>query len=237
MKRYNFIVLLICFLFLLMITNVNADTKCTDKEIAGLNKTAGLVKTNYEVEEKTKSLEGTAYEQNATTTVYSFNITIYNLTKDIYAVINNESNYQSINVDSTNIDNGKYTFTTDDFTNVIKYQIEIYSSLENCSGKKLRTFYFTKPKLNPYASYGICLENPNVSYCKKFITKDVNVTEEQLINAIEALQTTTKETSSKKSNNFITFIKNYYLYLIIGVVVLGGIITVIIKIYKKRTAL
>jgi hypothetical protein len=219
---------------------VNAETTCTDKEMAALNKSAGLVKINYEiVEEKVQVpvMESGEQQGEGTTIKYSFKITIYNLTNDIYVVGTNSYDNSQISSSGNTSDDTKFTFVNDDMNKIMTYNFIVYSQLDDCNGIKLRTFTFIKPKYNYYYDYKLCQDNPDVSYCQKFITKDLNISESQLIDYIEKVKISTTTVTTTKTNSIIKFFQKYYLLMIIFLVAIILITISVIVIRKRRSRL
>lgn len=212
----------------LVALNVYAADECTYKEQANLNKLAALVDANYEViqdEEKVTAEDpdglGTVETTVKTTT---FKIKIYNITENlslkISEKIGNKSG-QERTVNYSNTDNGVYTFTSDNIGDIIEYKIKINASGGACSGKTIRTMSFKKPRVNPYAGYEMCKGHEDVQYCEEFTTKEFEFTDaklEELISSVDPV----KDDKPDEENKFLRFLKDNYIYIIAGTVLIAG---------------
>ena len=217
--------------------------ECTYIEKAKLNEIASKVKTNYEVIEETITEEFTDPDSDETGSYEiiktSFKISIYNITKDLYITQNNGLTKESINVYYENTENGVYTFVSEDLENIIKYDYQIYSNLENCSGEILKSYSFTKPKVNLFSQYRICEGLENVPYCRLYITNEINISESELEEKIKDYLTKDKKipVEEEEEKGIVEFIKENYIYVIIGVVAVVGTLGTTIIIVKRRSAL
>jgi hypothetical protein len=234
MKR-KIIFILLAFLMCLFTVNVYADDACNYKVKANLNREAALVKTNYEViERKEQIVPGPNDEfEEYTAIYYSFKITVYNITDDLYINISSSNNDINKKVYYKDTTEGKYSFTTDNQEDIIKYTINIYPNVASCGSTKLKSYVFTKPKYNMYSKYGFCKEHPDLSYCQKFLTKDIELNDGIISNYADEYATEEQNTN-QNNNSFWNFIKNNYLYILGGIIIIGGITTGTIVIIKKR---
>lgn len=234
-------VLIIMLASVFSILEVQAE--CSYKEKANLNEMASKVKTNYEVIEDKVTEEFTDPDSEETITKEiiktKFKISIYNITKDLYINQKNSLTGETIDVDYENTKDGVYSFETDDIENIIKYDYQIYAGAENCSGNVLKSYSFTKPKINLFSQYRVCEGLDNVPYCRKYITEEIKLTEAELAGKLsEYLKTNEEEpVKEEEEKGIIAVIKNNYEYVIIGVVVVSGALIITIYIVKKRSAL
>ncbi len=219
--------------------NVNAEN-CTYVEKAKLNDLASKIKTNYEVLEEDVIEEfidpDTDDVSTFETVKVSFKISIYNITEDIYIVQHNQLTNEEITIFYKDTDNGVYTFITEDTENIIKYDYKIYSNIDSCSGEVLKSFNFTKPKMNLYAQYRMCQGLEEVSYCKLYITEDIKISESELEEKlVEYLSKEDKKETDEQ--DFKDVIKDNYIYVIIGVGIVVGTLGITVVIVKRRSAL
>lgn len=221
--------------------NVQADT-CSYVEKANLNETASKVKTNYEVIEEKKTeefldpdtLEVGTYETIKTT----FKISIYNITKDLYITQNNNLTNELKTIIYEDTENGVYTFTTEDTENIIKYEYQIFSNLENCMGDILKTYSFLKPKENVYSQYRMCEGLEDIPYCKTYLTEDLNMSESELKDKINNYLTKDEDkTPTDNEEGIKEYLKENYVYVIAGAVLIVGTLITTVIIVKKRSAL
>lgn len=147
-----------------------------------------------------------------------FNITISNLTPDIYFVdsFSGSAYYYSNSYDGEivikNIKNtsGNYKF---------------YSAKEECYGIKLGNKYYKLPAYNNYYDDDLCKQNPNFSLCQKWVK--VNLSREEFKEAIEKYYAK-EETQGKEDSvvayektildQFVNFYTKYYQVLLISII-------------------
>ena len=179
------LVMFATFIFSTLVVNA----ECTYVEKARLNEIASSVKTNYEVVDEVRKEEGidpdsgevVTYERTTTT----FKISIYNVTDDLYIIHNNNLNNEESTIPIDEVKDGTYTFISDDIENIIKYTFNIYANTDTCSGEILKTYNFTKPKMNLYSQYGICHGLQDLPYCKTYITEELDMTEAELTERVQ----------------------------------------------------
>lgn len=215
--------------------NVYAD-ECSYKEQANLNKEAALVQANYELKEiknKVTSEGGGEYDQIK----YNFIISFYNITENLALEVTDSYTREKKSIYYSDTENGKYTLTSEDQDNIISYDIIVYSNTDNCGRKRLRSFYFTKPKYNPYSEYLVCKGHEDLPYCQTFVTKEVDMNITQIVNKITEIENGKDGNDvPTKENKFLKFLKENYLYIIGGTVLIaGGVVGVII--YRKKRVL
>ncbi len=230
--------------FLFQINVLAVSTKCTYQDKASLNEIAGKVKTNYEVIETKEAVEvvnpDTLETEMGETTKTKFKISIYNLNENLYVTQTSDFAGEKEDIFYSQTNDGVYTFETDDMSNIIKYTYDVYSNIENCSGEKLKTYTFTKPKFNMYSQYGMCEGLEEVPYCRTYITQEVDISESALGQKVEEyIEKNDVQTGNKdeNENTIWDFIKENYIYIISGVVLVSGATVVTIVTVKKRSAL
>lgn len=110
------------------------------------------------------------------------------------------------------------------------YKIKIYSLDKECKNMLLATKSISTAKFNEYSKYDICDGNEDFEMCKPFY--DENIPSKEVFN--NALNEYTKE----KTNNFwqkaLILIKEYYLYVLIPILIITAGYYVYIGIVKWR---
>lgn len=226
----------------LIALNVYAD-ECSYKEQANLNKEAALIEANYEV---IKEQEPYTFEDpdglgttETTRTITTFKIKIYNIAENLSLNINerigNKAGSNKV-VTYADTENGVYTFTSDNLGDIIDYTIKASALSGGCAGKTIRTMTFKKPRVNPYAGYDICKGHESVQYCEEFTTKEFEFTEAKLEEVLKDIDKTNNGGDTTNENGFLKFLKNNYIYIIVGVVVIGAG-TGAYFIYRKKRVL
>ncbi|MDD4187689.1 MAG: hypothetical protein PHX04_02870 [Bacilli bacterium] len=241
--RLKTFILLSTFTLFIWTSNVSAD--CTYLEKAALNEVAAMVKTNYEVIEENVTEEFVDPDTQEVGTIETvkttFKISIYNIVKDLYVVESNSFTNEDKNLYYEDTVDGVYSFISEDTGNIIKYEYNVYSNLESCSGDVLKSYSFIKPKINIFSQYSMCEGLDHVPYCKRYITEEVNVPEGSLNEEIskyvsdEKKEEKAEEVQSKSGIKEI--LKENYIYIIIGVIGVSSITILSVVIVKKRSAL
>lgn len=143
------IILIVSLLFLLPISvQAKANTSCDYTLLANLKSLASNINISYDYYIESNE----AY----------FNVTINNITPDIYIVDNVTNviyNYQNTSAGEVIINNYK---------DVTKLQYSVYSSDNNCNGELLSTLYITLPTYNQYSSNPVCDDIKDYSLCQRW---------------------------------------------------------------------
>lgn len=241
-KIYKILFIVLITLFIGNAKVLAVSTPCTYEEKANLNDIAGKITSNYKIDETKEPHEftnpDTGEKMMGEQTNIKFMISIYNILDDVYIVQTNDFDSEEVNIFYDEATKGVYTFETDNTSDIIKYTYNIYSNLEGCRGEILKTFSFTKPKINMYSQYGLCKGLEDTNFCQKYITEELNLTENQLYEKVKAMQKTTVKAKKDKDNKegISDFIIDNYIYFIIGTLVISGTVVGYI-IVRKRSAL
>lgn len=224
----------ILFAMIFCISNVKAASLCSYKETTELNKIASNVKATYELLEKTIHFE----DKDATKEI--FNISIFNITENVYVIVKN--NYNNMEKTYTYADSkeGIVEFDWENSDKVTNFTIEVYStSKTSCPHEKLKTTYLITPRFNEYSNREVCNENPDFYLCQKYVNfKEVDETKflSQLENYKKGSITDSDEKLDEPEltmfDKIFNFINNYKLYILGGIAI---IITASLIIYKIRT--
>ena len=222
----------ICSFFLLIIsiflcmTNVYAESTCDYNALASLNKSAGKVKVAYNL-------------NSISDGVYSFDISIYNITDDIYVVLTNDFDTESIMVTKSMTTDGTYTFNTTNTTDIITYSFLIKDLKYGCTND-LRNLKLVKPMYNEYSKLDICQyeDVQDFYYCQEWLTSKITLSEFGVRQKIEEAMsinnvTTTVCLNCQANNNSTDLLNQIKTYLIIGLSI-GIVIDLIIIIVLLR---
>ncbi len=150
------------------------DQNCNYNSQAYLNKVAGSVTTSY------------AFKEEADGSV-SFDISIYNITDEIYVTIKEKDNTSSqpttILYSMTN--NGTYTFNVKDTTHIITYEIVVRTNRFGCTND-LRKLQIVKPKKNDISDMRVCKyeEVKDYYYCQPWITNEFSIGDNEIIDKV-----------------------------------------------------
>ena len=235
---YSFII--VCFICILS-SKVYAS-ECPKDMSRDLTREAYYVKTNYEIVDKSIYKEINIDENKTIFKIpkYEFIISIYNITDRIYAVVSNNLDEKTITINYTDTQNGIYTFTDNEFGKIRKYEINIYSAIEDCAHKKLKTIKLVKPMYNAYSEYTYCKNSTNF-YCQKFTKNELNIKgnadflSKIKVNNIRRSEEIKKE-EKKEVKSFLDIIMTdwqMYAGIFVGSVISSLILIIVIK--KRRS--
>ena len=216
--------------------NVKAASLCNYQEQMELNQKAAAVSWSYEVVEET--LEG-----NETTIINPFfRITILNVTEDLYVVIKNDVDNNSVRFEASDAKDGIITYDWKHDETITNFTLEVYSSNKtNCANEVYKTFYMTTPRYNDFYNREICHQYADFYLCQKYITTD-EVSEDDFLQKVESYDNgkiddegkdIPEDKDDKLTDNIFKFIDDYK-WVIVGVVVLAVGTATVILIRNRR---
>lgn len=176
-----------------------------------------------------------SYDYHITNSVVSFDVTINNLTPDIYFY--DSSTEKTYYYNDTN--NGEITIKNYSGKEQNKFY-KFFAVPGACYGKHLGTKYYSFPTYNQYYNSKICSGIPEFKLCQKWVS--VNYTYDEFKKKVEEYkkdEPNNQESEIKvvyEKNLFdkiIYFYVNYYYYLLIGMIAICCIV-IIIKRKKDR---
>lgn len=217
----------------LMINYVNAET-CTLEKQVEVNNAAGAVSATgspYEYEYVTENSESGEEE---TFTDYIGTIFIYNLTPDIYAIVDDGTTKQRVNYEEKY--DGDALVSTDAMSVVKNYTVSIYAVNTSCNKNAIREINVTIPRLNNYYYDSLCQTYPDYFYCSQFMTVD-SISYDDFRDGIAkyASQKKAEDDENRKQgilNETKTFLKKHWLVVLVVIIVLASGITFFI--YRKN---
>ena len=161
------------------------DTTCNYNSRAYLNKLASNVKVSYDLK----------YEDDNSV---SFDISIYNIVDDIY-VSYKSGQGADVKVFASMTTDGTYTFNVKDIDNIITYTFTVRSIKFGCTND-IRTLTLVKPKKNSFSDLDICKyeELEDYYYCQKWITRDLEGTDEEIEKRIKAKRESLKKSTTTR---------------------------------------
>lgn len=226
-------ILLIIFMFI-FVPHVNAD--CDNDRINELKNLAKNVEITYELDTNDDNLEENDYSVNnvgESIPQGNMRIIISGLTEGFLikdTTYDRTFNYSDVKdgiIVIRNELNGSRTF-------------KVYST--ECN-KDVRSIFIKIPRYNNYSTDSLCegISGDDLSVCGMWYEKDIDYeTFKQTVEDYKKKVTEQKRIEEKKEKSIIDktvdFLKNNYLYFIIGIVVII-IIAIIIKVRRKRSVL
>lgn len=228
--------LLIITSFFIMNSRVNAeeDTSCNYKSKAELSKSAFNVDANYTIKK----------DDNDN---YYFEISIYNITDEVYAVVTNDITKEELIVYNNMTTNNNYSFKVYDTTTIINYVVHVRATKYGCNDE-FRKINIAKPRYNDLSEMGICKNDImlDYSYCKVWVNRYFNETREEVIEKINNQYTknkvvpTTKCLTCSANDEASKAIKKQKMMklaivigLIIGIILDSAVITLLIIRLKR----
>ena len=225
---------LLIFILLLFPISVYAD-ECTYEARVNLSKEAAKVTASYD------------FIMDENNNEVGFKISVYNMSPNLglsYSIGNKKDSTVSVSSEEISED-GTYSFTTDNLTNVITYNFVIKGRANGCYNT-VRTITLVKPIKNKYADLAICKNeylDPDYYYCRKWINSQISLSYVDVVKKIndeiarKSPTTTTicpscrlKEKKEELTSNF----KQVRRYIIIGLSVGIVLDTIVLLLSIKR---
>lgn len=209
-------IVILSFLLARPYVNAEEDTTCNYSSKAALSKAAYNVDANYTIR---KDEQGNNY----------FEIAVYNVTDEIYVVVENDVSAESIYISSDMTNNNNYTFKVYDLTTIINYTLHIRGFKYGCNDE-FRKITILKPRYNDLSELAVCKNDMmlDYSYCQPWVNRYFRETREEVIERInnqfskKNSQTTTKCISceqDEKAKKKLAKKRNMRIAIIIGLVV------------------
>lgn len=236
----------------------NKNSKCNSKELDELFKRA------RKVELETKMIKvfhetgvDTSDPEMGPVDIYVevLEVTLNNVTDDIYIKVTNDANKNEQILKKKDFKDGKVKFNTEYTTKVITYTIEVHANKYDCVDEVVRKFTVQTPIFNRYSDMYVCNDYPDFYYCQEYINHDF-ISLSQFTKELEAYKkelakSDKKDTNTKNNKNSSTVknattnvdnkIKNKedkknnnYIYVIIGIIVVGVVAIIATILVKKR---
>lgn len=184
-KYIKYIFSLLSFFLFSTFVLAEEDTTCNYNSRAYLNKLASNVKVSYDLK----------YEDDNSV---SFDISIYNIVDDIY-VSYKSGQGTDVKVFANMTTDGTYTFNVKDTSNIITYTFVVRSIKFGCTND-IRTLTLVKPKKNSFSDLDICKyeELEDYYYCQKWITRDLEGTDDEIEKRIKAKRESLKKSTTTR---------------------------------------
>lgn len=243
MKYVKYLLIIACTLFICSFdVNAAKSSSCPTADAKDLAKAASYVKVDYEVADNSQIKELTIDDDVTTYKIpnYTFDITIYNLTDQLYATViadTGGSDSRTFNVFYAETTNGQYSFKDTNMGTIYNYSITIRSNNEKCMGTQLRTIKFTKPRYNAYSEFTYC-QNSSSYYCQRFIKTELNLADAKDFKSkikVNSSKGNPDREEIEEKQEILDLLKKYWrLYLIILLGITGGVAGGIVLIKRHR---
>ena len=206
-------------LFTLFVVRVNAE--CSYQERKELLSEAKNVDAFFEVD----------LDNN------KFIFNLYNLSDNLFVELVNLSNNESEKIYKYQQDNDYYSFDIDNVSDYITYRLYIKSNKSECYSDSLTSKTLIKGIINKYYKEDVCKDIEDYIYCKPVLTKKTNYSDDEIYEKIKKYKEDYElsiSNNKKEEYILITFLKNYWKYVLLIAVVLLIIILLLIRFNKKR---
>lgn len=160
-------------------------------------------------------------------------IKISNLTPNVYVTVYEDDNETTTTYTYDDSNNGIIEIEHWYIYEKVYYTINVYSNVEGCTDESLNEIKVNTKKFNERYGYVSCEENPDYEKCDPFYEAPVG--EEQTDEEFyEEIQEYNKEQNRSFWDKVSSTIKEYYLYVLVPIVVVGVIYGVAIYVYKAK---
>lgn len=237
-----------------VIGGVNAEA-CDNAKKAELNSLVSNISVSYEEEtgvldrseyEIPDALIGTPEAETFVGTYTYFEITVLNITDDVYVEVTDDYTGEKKVYQYGDTDNGILRIEWKNIGNVATFTFKVFaSSKSECEGDRLRTLYLTVPRLNEYYGYDICDDAEGFYLCEKYTTSTTDVGFYDFLDRVEAYiagevdkdgDAIDEDEDKGVFQSILDFVSENKVYFIVGIVVIivvGGLSYVVIK--KRRS--
>lgn len=178
------------------------------------------------------------------TTSRAIDLKIYNVTSDVFLTVSSSSS--NVTIDEIQLDyrrigpDGSITLRIPSVTEVAEYKIEVFTRGTFCSGEVVRTIKITIPKYNFYSQLEACDGISEFYLCQEYITFNIDKSsfytqtasyKEKKENP-ELADIIINDSTSAREINALDNSKRKY--LIVGLVIAGGVVATFIIIQKNK---
>lgn len=217
MKKYYLGIVLFIVLFTVPF---HAKAECSYKDIVRLKKLAGNVSFSYRYIETKNNV--------------NFEVTVSNLTSEIYMIDRSFGKYYYSNNED---------FTIKGYFPGKTVRFDFYAKDSTCTDKKLFTNYITFPFYNNYHESYICKDIPEFELCQKWLKHDMTYQEfyDSVTKYLNKTEVVPEKPNQEKEEfdweKVIQFWADYYLYILLTIIIVGGLILLIYEIHERKSDL
>lgn len=160
-------------------------------------------------------------------------IKISNLTPDVYVTVYEDDNETTTTYTYDDSKDGVIEIEHWYIYEKVYYTVNVYSTVEGCADESLNEIKVNTKKFNERYGYVSCEENPDYEKCHPFYEAPVG--EEQTDEEFyEEIQEYNKEQNMSFWDKVSSAIREYYLYVLVPIVVVGIVYGVLIYVYKAK---
>lgn len=160
-------------------------------------------------------------------------IKISNLTPDVYVTVYEDDNETTTTYTYDDSKDGIIEIEHWYIYEKVYYTVNVYSNVEGCTDESLNEIKVNTKKFNERYGYVSCKENPDYEKCDPFYEAPIG--EEQTDEEFyEEIQEYNKEQNMSFWVKVSNAVKEYYLYILVPVVVVATIYGILIYVYKSK---
>ncbi len=214
---------------------------CDVNEQVRLSKAAAAIKVEYEPVVLNSAGYDDPNSELYAVAIYALDVKIYNLTNDVYIVVERSdgAQYSLYSKDSKD----GVIILRDDHTETVKnYSFKVYSNSGICEGKVLRNIKISTPRYNQLSNREACVSAPSYYKCQEFVNydfevgnyvKDVEEYKAKLAKQGIKDPTNAKVTNKGVVNRAVKKVSDHK-WLVLGIVLaIGCVLTIVLL--KKRS--
>ena len=154
---------------------------------------------------------------------------LYNLTENLYVVILNNYNDEVKTLRYSEVVDGVLSFDTYNVNHNISYVVKVYSEDASCGIEPLNTISFTTDKFNEHSISSVCKNPYEIDMCDPFYdVGDMSFSEFN-----ERVSKLVEEASKTFGDKVLDFIKKYYLFVLIPVILIVLVYVVRIMLLRR----
>lgn len=171
-----------------------------------------------------------------------FRVSIYNVTEELYIEVTDNNTKETKRYNYEDAINGTISFEKEVGTEITNYTVIVYASDKTgCVTRKLRTFYIELPMYNLLSESSLCEGIKEFYMCHEYLNVEVNFTKfeesTQLYREGKLKDDGSEKGDDKNNEGFLGFLKEHKGVVIItsiGIIAIGGLVTMII-VKKQRS--
>ena len=163
------------------------------------------------------------------TTVH-FDLKIENVTEDVYVRVTNDYDNTTKDYYYKDSDNGTLVIPSPNVYRYVKYIVKVYTKDSECGGEAVQTLNLKTNIYNGYSNFDICKKAKEpIDICYEFKDTSNLSVNEFMIEAQKEIDYLNRSFLTK----LLDFIKEYYMYILIPIILIGAYYIVRIVILKR----
>lgn len=232
--------LLFSFILIFFFSFTIVKAECSYAKQSELNALASNVKYSVEPKDEEVISPGNDVDPEEKYIKTTFSLQLLNITEDMKVNVYNDFSKSTASYTYKDVKDGVLEINAGTGNEIVKFKVDIYGTGE-CGATLLRTFEAKTPMVNPYKNYGFCTNITDYYLCQDYLSEDPGMTFYEASIAVKKYteqKETEKEQEIKKKKTFLqmigSFLKQYGIGILLGIVILAAIAIIIIRKNKGR---